>query len=88
MASLIIQHRGRVVDSPGGNLLAEFSSVVDPVQCAVAMQNEIQTRNTELAENRRMEFWIGINLGDVIDEEDRKVLGLGLLERVYEVCFL
>jgi adenylate cyclase len=71
MASLIKQHRGRVVDSPGDNLLAEFSSVVDAVQCAVAVQKEIQTRNAELAENRRMEFRIGINLGDVIDEEDR-----------------
>jgi adenylate cyclase len=71
MSSLIKQHRGRVVDSPGDNVLAEFSSVVDAVQCAVALQNEFQTRNAELAENRRMEFRIGINLGDVIDEEDR-----------------
>ncbi|MDA9761624.1 adenylate/guanylate cyclase domain-containing protein [Desulfobacterales bacterium] len=71
MATLIKQHRGRVVDSPGDNLLAEFSSVVDAVQCAVAVQNEFQTCNAELAENRRMEFRIGINLGDVIDEEGR-----------------
>jgi len=59
------------VDSPGDNLLAEFSSVVDAVQCAVAVQNEFQIRNAELAENRKMEFRIGINLGDVIDEEGR-----------------
>jgi adenylate cyclase len=71
ISSLIKQHRGRVVDSPGDNLLAEFSSVVDAVQCAVAVQNEIQTQNVELPDNRRMEFRIGINLGDVIDEEDR-----------------
>ena len=71
MSSLIKQHRGRVVDSPGDNVLAEFSSVVDAVQCAVTAQNEFQTRNAELPENRRMEFRIGINLGDVIDEEDR-----------------
>jgi adenylate cyclase len=71
MSSLIKQHRGRVVDSPGDNVLAEFSSVVDAVQCAVAVQNEFATRNAELDENRRMEFRIGINLGDVIDEEDR-----------------
>ncbi|MDB4442729.1 adenylate/guanylate cyclase domain-containing protein, partial [bacterium] len=71
MSSLIKQHRGRVVDSPGDNVLAEFSSVVDAVQCAVAVQNEFETRNAELAENRKMEFRIGINLGDVIDEEDR-----------------
>ena len=71
MASLIKQHRGRVVDSPGDNLLAEFSSVVDAVQSAVAVQNEIQTRNADLPDSRKMEFRIGINLGDVIDEEER-----------------
>ena len=71
MTSLIKQHRGRVVDSPGDNVLAEFSSVVDAVQCAVAVQSEFQTRNAELAESRRMEFRIGINVGDVIDEENR-----------------
>jgi adenylate cyclase len=71
IASLVKQHRGRVVDSPGDNLLAEFSSVVDAVQSAVAVQNEIQTRNAELPDNRRMEFRIGINLGDVIDEDGR-----------------
>jgi adenylate cyclase len=71
MASLIKQHRGRVVDSPGDNVLAEFPSVVDAVQCAVAVQKEFQSRNAALPENRRMEFRIGINLGDVIEEEDR-----------------
>jgi adenylate cyclase len=71
MADLIKQHRGRVVDSPGDNLLAEFTSVVDAVQCAVAVQKEFQARNAELVENRRMEFRIGINLGDVIEEEGR-----------------
>jgi adenylate cyclase len=71
MFSLIRQHRGRVVDSPGDNLLAEFGSVVDAVQCAVSIQKELQTRNADLPENRRMEFRIGINLGDVIEEADR-----------------
>jgi adenylate cyclase len=71
MSSLIKQHRGRVVDSPGDNVLAEFASVVDAVRCAVAVQKEIETRNAELTKNRRMEFRIGINLGDVIDEKDR-----------------
>ncbi|NIS62943.1 MAG: adenylate/guanylate cyclase domain-containing protein, partial [Proteobacteria bacterium] len=71
MAELIKQHRGRVVDSPGDNVLAEFTSVVDAVQCAVAVQKEFQARNAELPEDRRMEFRIGINLGDVIEEEDR-----------------
>jgi adenylate cyclase len=68
---LIKQHRGRVVDSPGDNLLAEFASVVDAVQCAVATQKELQARNTELSENRKMQFRIGVNLGDVIEEESR-----------------
>jgi adenylate cyclase len=45
MSSLIKQHRGRVVDSPGDNLLAEFGSVVDAVQCGVSIQKELQTRN-------------------------------------------
>jgi adenylate cyclase len=71
MSTLIMQHRGRVIDSPGDNLLAEFTSVVDAVQCAVAVQKEFQARNTGLPENRRMEFRIGVNLGDVIEEGER-----------------
>jgi len=71
MSTLIKQHQGRVVDSPGDNVLAEFGSVVDAVQCGVAVQNEFQARNAELPENRKMEFRIGVNLGDVIEEGDR-----------------
>jgi adenylate cyclase len=71
MGELIQQHRGRVIDSPGDNMLAEFGSVVDAVQCSVAAQNEFKARNAELPENRRMEFRIGVNLGDVIEEEGR-----------------
>jgi TolB-like protein/class 3 adenylate cyclase/Flp pilus assembly protein TadD len=71
MANLIQQHIGIVLDSPGDNLLAEFVSVVDAVQCAVAVQKEINARNTELPENRKMQFRIGINLGDVIQEGER-----------------
>jgi class 3 adenylate cyclase len=65
MTALITQHRGRVVDSPGDNLLAEFASVVDAVQCAVEIQQEIAERNEKLPENRKMKFRIGVNLGDV-----------------------
>jgi adenylate cyclase len=79
MAALIKQHRGRVIDSPGDNLLAEFASVVDAVQCAVAVQKEFHARNAELPENRRMVFRIGINLGDVIQEGER-IYGDGVLE--------
>ena len=71
MTSLIQEYRGRVVDAPGDNVLAEFSSVVDAVECAVKIQEELKASNAELPENRRMEFRIGINLGDVIEEGDR-----------------
>jgi adenylate cyclase len=71
LTNLIQQHNGKVIDSPGDNLLAEFVSVVDAVQCAVAVQKEIKARNDALSENRRMQFRIGINLGDVIQEEER-----------------
>ena len=71
MADLIQQHRGRMVDSPGDNILAEFASVVDAAQCSVSVQKEIQARNTELPVTRRMQFRIGINLGDVIEEGER-----------------
>lgn len=70
MASLIEQHRGRVVDSPGDNVLAEFVSVVDAVESAVDIQNELKPKNAKLPEDRRMEFRIGINLGDVIEEDE------------------
>ncbi len=71
IAGLIDRHRGRVVDSPGDNLLAEFASVVDALRCAWDVQQELAGRNAQLAENRRMRFRIGINLGDVIEEEGR-----------------
>jgi adenylate cyclase len=71
LSTLILQHDGNVLDSPGDNLLAEFASVVNAVKCAVTVQNEIKARNDELPQNRRMQFRIGINLGDVIQEENR-----------------
>ena len=66
MAQFIQQHRGRVVDSPGDNLLSEFASVVDATECAVKVQEKLNSLNSDLPENKRMEFRIGINLGDVI----------------------
>lgn len=71
MSALILQHQGRVIDTAGDNLLAEFSSVVDAVQSAVAIQRELKARNAKLSEARKMEFRIGINIGDVIQEGDR-----------------
>jgi adenylate cyclase len=77
MTNLIQQHHGRVVDAPGDNVLAEFASVVDAVQCAVEIQKELKTRNAELPENHRMEFRIGVNLGDVV-EDGEQILGDGV----------
>ena len=71
MSFLIPRHRGRVVDSPGDNLLAEFSSVVDAVKCAAIIQTTLRMENADLPQDRRMEFRIGINLGDVMVEGER-----------------
>jgi TolB-like protein len=71
MTSLIQQHRGRVVDAPGDNLLAEFSSAVHAVTGAVEIQRELAERNAELSDERKMHFRIGVNVGDVVEEEDR-----------------
>ena len=71
MSTLIQEYKGRVVDAPGDNLLAEFGSVVDAVNCAVEIQRELAERNAELPPARQMEFRIGINLGDVVQEQGR-----------------
>ena len=71
ISDVIKQHNGRVVDSPGDNILAEFASVVDAVNGAIKIQQEIKKRNADTPEDRRMEFRIGVNLGDVIEEEER-----------------
>ncbi|MFO8164073.1 MAG: tetratricopeptide repeat protein, partial [Desulfatiglandales bacterium] len=71
ISSLVEKHSGRVVDSPGDNLLAEFGSVVDAVECAVTVQKTLKDENASLPEDKRMEFRIGVNLGDVIDDEGR-----------------
>ena len=71
MATLIRERRGRVVDASGDNLLAEFASVVDAVECAAEIQRELKSRNAQLPVPRRLEFRIGINLGDVIVEGER-----------------
>ena len=68
---LVKQYKGRVVDSPGDNLLAEFPSVMNAVNCAVEIQQDLAERNTEIPSTRMMRFRIGVNLGDVIEEEGR-----------------
>ena len=77
MSSSILKFHGRIVDTPGDNILAEFASVVDAVEAAVEIQKELKTKNEKLPKERRMEFRIGINLGDVI-EEDNKIYGDGV----------
>src|SRR5512147_2375276 len=70
MRSISQQHQGRVLATPGDNVLAEFGSVVDAVQCGVEVQQVLRAKNALLPETRRMEFRIGINLGDVIEDGD------------------
>ena len=77
ITGFIQQHRGRVVATGGDSVLAEFISVVDAVRCAVVVQEELKDRNKELPESRRMEFRMGINLGDVVEEGDN-ILGDGV----------
>ncbi|UCF64511.1 MAG: tetratricopeptide repeat protein [bacterium] len=70
LAEYIVRYGGRVVDSPGDNLLAEFNSAVHAVECAVKIQNELKIQNQKLPQSLRMELRIGINLGDVIEDGD------------------
>src|SRR5215831_9500606 len=63
---LIARHDGRIFNTAGDSVLAEFSSAVEAVRCAIAIQEELRVRNAEIPENRRMDFRIGINVGDVL----------------------
>ena len=67
----VLAHQGRVIDSPGDNILAEFGSIVDAVSCAVTIQEGLHEQNDKLPENRKMQFRIGVNLGDVIQDGNR-----------------
>ena len=71
MSDLIINHSGRVVDSPGDNLLAEFFSAVDAVECAVQIQKSLEKENAKFVEGRRLQFRIGVNIGDVVHDGER-----------------
>jgi adenylate cyclase len=71
IAMLVRQHRGRVVDSPGDNVLAEFPTALDAVHCATEIQRSLYVRNIDLPAERRMEFRVGVHLGDVAVEGDR-----------------
>jgi class 3 adenylate cyclase/pimeloyl-ACP methyl ester carboxylesterase len=69
--TLIREHAGRVVDSPGDNILGEFPSAVEAVRCAVKLQQRLKARNEDATPDRRMELRIGIHLGDVLVDGDR-----------------
>jgi len=71
ISSCVKQHAGRVVDSPGDNILAEFASAVDAVQCAVEIQRQLRKENERLIEDKRLEFRIGVNIGDIVQDEGR-----------------
>jgi adenylate cyclase len=77
MSKCIEHHNGRVVDSPGDNLLSEFSSVVDAVKCAVEIQKQLKKENERLVEDKRLKFRIGVNIGDVVQDGDR-IYGSGV----------
>ena len=75
---LVLRHGGRVVNAPGDALLAEFPSAVEAVQAAVEIQKSVEGHNIELEPDRRMQFRIGVNLGDVIEEADGTIYGDGV----------
>ncbi len=66
----ITEHKGRIVKATGDGLLVEFASVVDAVHCAVSVQEGVTERNTDARENRKIEVRIGINVCDVIVQDD------------------
>src|SRR5215472_16438219 len=73
----IAEHKGRLVKTTGDGLLVEFGSVVDALRCAVEVQREMAGRNTGVPRDSRIEFRIGINMGDIV-VEDRDIFGDGV----------
>ena len=85
--SLIAEHQGRVFGSAGDNVVAEFGSAVQSVRCAVAIQRAINRRNADLLDRQRMEFRIGVNLGDIMVENDNLFGdGVNVAARIGEVA--
>jgi len=83
-SDFVQQYGGRIVDSPGDNILAVFDSVSDTVNCAVEIQRELAERNAEIPSARMLQWRIGISLGDVVEEDDGSIYGDGvnIAERV------
>ncbi len=77
ITKIVLNYRGRVMDAPGDDLLAEFVSVVNAVQCAGEIQCEIAECNDKPGQECKMRFRIGVNLGDIV-EEDGRIYGDGV----------
>jgi adenylate cyclase len=87
MVTLVERHEGRIVNTWGDSVIAEFASVVEAVQCAIETQQEISSHNGDLPEARRMRFRIGINLGDVmVDGGDVYGDGVNVAARLQELA--
>src|SRR5271166_2464662 len=84
----IAVHHGRVVKRTGDGAIVEFRSVVDAVNCAIEVQRAMVERNAEVAPDKRIEFRIGIHLGDVVEESDGDLMGDGvnIAARLEEIC--
>jgi adenylate cyclase len=74
----IAVHKGRVVKRTGDGAIVEFRSVVDAVRCTIEVQNAMAERNSGVPEDRRIEFRIGVHLGDVVEEDDGDLMGDGV----------
>jgi adenylate cyclase len=74
----IAVHNGRVIKRTGDGALVEFRSVVDAVRCAIEIQNGLIERNVGLPSDRRIDFRIGIHVGDVVEEADSDLMGDGV----------
>ncbi len=87
MSALTERHNGRIVNTWGDAVIIEFASVMEAVQCAVDIQNELSVRNADLPDLNRMEFRIGINLGDIMVEgEDIYGDGVNVAARLQEIA--
>ena len=84
----IAAHHGRIVKRTGDGSLIEFRSVVDAVRCAIEVQNGLIERNAGLPPERRIEFRIGVHLGDVVEESDGDLMGDGvnIAARLEGIC--
>src|SRR3990170_2471050 len=83
----IAEHQGRIVKLTGDGMLVEFPSVVSAVECAAGIQRDMRERNADIPEERRIEFRIGINLGDVIvDDDDIFGDGVNVASRIESIA--